>query len=464
MNRASGWACALAALLACGGTAAQAPAPAQFSWRAPLELPAGASLARASLPAQALMQLQSADARDLRVFNGNGEAVAFAFIGTPGQAAPPPEQTVRFAALPLYSSGTNASARPAKGAMRVRVQDGDQRSVWVQIDGRAPDSPAARPLQSVLFDTRTEERPIAALKVSASLPPNTPVRLRVSTSADLAQWSSATVSGRLYRFEGPGAPANDQLAFEPPLTLKDRYLRLDWDGQEGVAVSAVHGVVAPAIAAPPRQRAELPPLQADGPTALQLRLPFATPIAALQLSTPQANTLLPVRILGRSEVSQPWRSLGHAVVWRLGGEGSDNANPATPLHGASVRWLRVESTNGSDLGPARLQATVEFAPLQLAFVATGSPPFTLAVGRPETPAAALPASMLAGTLGGKKLDSLPEARLGPASITAPAPPDVLDRLLPEGLSRKTAVLWVVLLAGVLLLAGVAWSLLRQLKQ
>ena len=68
-----------AALALCAGLC-HADAPSDFTWRAPLELPAATSMARVSLPAQALVQLQSSDARDIRVFNGTGEAVAFAIM------------------------------------------------------------------------------------------------------------------------------------------------------------------------------------------------------------------------------------------------------------------------------------------------------------------------------------------------------------------------------------------------
>ena len=68
---------------------AQAPAPRDFAWRAPLEVPAGASLSRVSLPAQALVQLQSSDARDVRIFNAAGEAVGFALMAPSKPATVP---------------------------------------------------------------------------------------------------------------------------------------------------------------------------------------------------------------------------------------------------------------------------------------------------------------------------------------------------------------------------------------
>ena len=153
----------------------------------PLEVPAGAAMAKAEVPAQALLRLQSSDARDLRVFNGGGEAVPFALMEPVRAApAPAPERTARFAALPLFSAA--GSARPSTGAMEVRVDEaGSQRSVWVRMDGA--DVAGAPRLDSVLFATKDEKRVLSGIEVQATLPANTPVRMAVSSSADLAQWS-----------------------------------------------------------------------------------------------------------------------------------------------------------------------------------------------------------------------------------------------------------------------------------
>jgi hypothetical protein len=188
-------------------------------------------------------------------------------------------------------------------------------------------------------------------------------------------------------------------------------------------------------------------------------------MAALALTTPRANTLLPVRILGRNEPSQPWRQLASTVVYRLGVAGSDTTNPPAAVHGVSVRWLRVESGQGSDLSGTKLDASAEFAPVQLVFVVNGSAPYQLAAGRADTPRAALALGVLSSTLGGKKIDELPEAVVGAAAVApAPTPESGFFAVIQQaGVSRRTALLWAVLIAGVLLLGGVAWSLMRQLK-
>ena len=454
------WFVVTGALAACAVHGA-ALAPDAFTWRAPVEMPAGSSLVRVELPAAALARLQTAAANDVRVFNSAGEVVPFAWLPSPESTRPPEEKGASHPALPLFTLTASASARKPQGSVEVRV--GGAQPVWMRIDGGAANSDA-RPLDSVLFDTRGEHKPLGAIDVQARLPANTPVRITAWTSADLAQWTPVTVKGRIYRFDGEGAPANMRLVFDPPVALEDRYLRLDWAGQEGVTVSAITGVLAAATPAPPRVRLALAVPHEVSPDTAELTTGFATPIAALALTTPRENTLVPVRVLGRNDASQPWAPLGQTVVYRLGAGSDAMVNPPLQFQGAqgaSVRQLRIVSSNGAALAPAQLHAEAEFAPRQLVFVASGAPPFTLAAGREQTDNAALPLpTLLVGTIGAGKSQNLPLATLGAAqesTATAGAP-----EWLPAFANKRTA-LWAVLLAGVALLGGVAWTLMRQMK-
>ena len=342
--------------------------------------------------------------------------------------------------------------------MQVHIDDGGRRrSVWVQLDGAEAASDHGP--RSALFATRDAQQPLKAIKVQATLPANMPVQLRVSSSEDLAQWIPLPVRGRLYRFEGEGGPANDTLEFAAPVRLEGRYLRLDWDPQAALSIEAVTGIVAPADPVPAKLRAPLARAKVGDKGALEIETGFLTPLASLVLSTTKANTLLPVRILGRSEAGQPWRLLANSVVYRLGNETGEGTNPPAALHGASVRWLRIESTSGVELGAEQITVEAEFDPVQLAFVATGNGPFALALGRAATPPAAVPLGVIAAALGQRQLQELPQASVGAAQRQDPHRESVVGWLAPG----KPTVLWAVLIAGVLILAAVAWSLLRQLK-
>src|SRR6185369_14673930 len=124
------------------------------------------------------------------------------------------------------------------GTLQMRIeQNGQQQSVWVDLGKPGGDTPAAaRRLDAALFDTRSQKDAISALVLRARLPANTPVRFTVETSPDLAHWTPVGVQGRIFRFDGVDTPANDRLELAAPLQLQDRYLRLDWSGQAGVAV------------------------------------------------------------------------------------------------------------------------------------------------------------------------------------------------------------------------------------
>jgi hypothetical protein len=439
----------------------------EFAWRARLELPAGASMVRVDLPAAALMRLQSEDARDLRVFNASGDAVAFT-LGRPATPAlsAAPESTASYPAFPLLAGRPGKA--PAAGSLSVRIDEpGGPRQVWVRLDRAGPAAGAAAglpdgpSLPSAIFSTGAEKQILSAITVQAQLPANQPVRVTAATSTDLAQWITLPVRGRLYRFEGPGAPVNERLEFEQPQRLQGRYLRLDWQGHEGVKLASIKGEVAPAQPAPRLLRAPLPAPTQAGPAALEWRLDFSTPMAALALSTTRPNTLVPVRILGRTMAAQPWRQIGQTVLYRLGQAGAESSNGPLALN-QSVRWLRVEASHAMELDAATVQATAEFQPLQVVFIATGAAPFTLAAGRSETPAVALSNATFSSAMPGD-LDLLPKAVIaGVESTKAEAGAGWISRL-PGGVSGRDLALWGALLGGVLLLGAVAFTLLRQLK-
>lgn len=431
-----------------------------FQWRATLDAGGQQGLLRVALPGEALQRLQSREAADLRVFDAQGQPVPFAVRRPPDPAAAARTPTARVPALPLFESAAGASP---PGAVQVRV-GGATSSVWVDLRPDAgPAAAGTRRLPAAIFDTRALRQEVSGLQLQGSWPANVPLQFTASTSRDLAQWTPVPLAGRIYRFEGAGAPANDTLELRLPLALQDHYLRLDWAGQEGVQLDALVGWVAAPAPADAGPSAPLPPGRADGATAMEWELPFATPVARLALATERANAVVPVRILGRERPSLPWRVLAGTVVFRVGAPGSESTNPPVALSPArTVRWLRVEATHGATL-PQGLQARAVFDPLEVVFVAGASGPHRLAAGRADTPPAGLPLDALAATRLAD-LARLPQARIAAAEMAPAQPAPAWARWLPAGFDAATAGLWLVLGLGVLVLGGAAWSLLRQVDR
>ncbi len=443
------------------------PKAEDFAWVARLEIAPGTSLARIVLPADALTRLQSVDAADVRVFNGKGEPVGFAFTGlTAPKTEAAPQTTPEYKAIPLFSVAAGKS--PGAGSMRVQVNEsGKTNSVWVRLQTPSTANPAVASsvLPSVIFNSREASQSWRAIDVQATLPANSPVQLAADISTDLAQWTPVALRGRLYHFEGSDSPRNDRLTFDPPLVLDKHYLRLSWYGQAGVQVKSIAPVPAPQPGSVQPARAILPPARQVDKSALEWSLDFMTPISALVLVSSMPNTLLPVRILGRNDAKQSWRQLGQTLVYRLGADDTAPTNAPLNLAGASVRQLRVETSNGMALDAAGLQASAEFRPLQVLFMASGPGPFVLAAGRAQTPAAALNLSDLQAVVPANT-EQLPMARIAQVTLSTPKK-EAADTswwgAITSSTNQRAWALWGILIAGVVLLGGVAWKLIGQLN-
>lgn len=466
-------------LLACAVVplqAAEAPVASEFAWRGTVSPVDGSSLVRISLPVDALTRLQTHRAQDVRVFNAAGEVVPYAVLQAGDlERSAPVVQTRAYPVLPLYSSalpGAASSVAPHPGTLEIRwsaegtttstTTTTTTTSAWVR-PGAKPAPGDAQALPAALLDMRTESQPLAALELKGDWPRNALVHLGLASSSDLQTWIPVPVKGPVFRFDGADAPANTALELQQAQSFQNRYLRLRWAAADGVRLHSVTGRVAR-----PREQAE-PVLTdvgegtVDGAFARVWNLPFATPVLALQVQALQDNTLVPLRISGRGDAAQPWRLLASTVVYRMDTVAGGRSNPPQPLPGSALRQLRLETSNGSPLPAAGVRVSAALAPVQVAFLASGSGPFQVVAGRAGTAAASVEAGTLASA-SATPLQTLPFTPVRQLRADLPGAPQLwAASLLPANLTVRSAALWAVLLLGVAVLAGVAYALLRQLN-
>lgn len=408
----------LSALLLCSALPAladnTAPKVAEFAWRAALQTPADAALLRLDLPAPALGALQSRSPHDIRIFDAQGQALPFAELpATPGTAQETPGPAVR--ALPM-----TLPARSGGGSMVARVEvrsngKGAVQQMQVQWDSATPPAPGSD-TQAALFDLRKLPGSIGALDVELSLPDNTPVHLQASLSKTLQQWQNLPTAGPLYQFAGPDAPRNTRLQFARAQTLEGHFLLLQWPAGAGVQVHAVRTRTLTTAPAPAVVEVGLPEGEPsrNGP-GLEWTLPAGAQVQTVQWRTPQPNQLRTLALQGRRHNSSTWEPLGTVVVYHLVQNGEARHNPPHTLPAGAWRSLRLRDWPGGETpNPQTLQATLQLQPVTLAFLANGTTPYTLAVGRMDTPAAALPAATLASAAATPPT-SWPVATVGPAT-------------------------------------------------
>lgn len=468
---------AAAALSLCAGVAqaaADANIPAAYAIRVPVTLAADAPLQRVMLPAEVLVRLQSPGYADVRLFNGAGQPVPMALAGV--AAASAPEELVTLPAYPILGAASTGTAGLEGLSLRIEERQGQR---VVQIDTAAttttagPATPQA--VRGALLDARNVQLPVARMALDVELPAGQPVTFRVQASKDLKHWQPLAETV-LYRADAavaptaPGRLGNEQIDLQRA-DLKGRYLRVTWGD---AAVTLRGATLATSRSTGPRERvsASMATPALANPRELVLALPFATPVAALAITPPGSNVLIPVRVLGRNHREQPWSPLASAVVYKMATGGKEQASGPVELGGASVREIKIEAdpkTPGFAAAPA---LALQFEPAQLVFLASGQGPFTLAAGLPGATAAAsafLPLASLVPGYQPAQESTLPVALadVARADITGGQPAD--GALVPAaaasgGISTRSAALWGVLLAGVAALGLMAWLLLRQTKQ
>jgi hypothetical protein len=320
-----------------------------------------------------------------------------------------------------------------------------------------------RLLPAALLDLRTESQTLSALELKGNWPRNALVHIELASSTDLQDWTPVLLKGPVFRFDGSDAPANTALDLQQPQSFQGRYLRLRWAGQDGVRLSSVTGRVATARQAAEPVRLDVGEGTPEGAFARVWSLPFATPVLALHIEAVQDNTLVPLRISGRADATKPWRLLASTVVYRMDTVAGGRSNPAQPLPDTALRQLRLETSNGVPLPAGGLRLSADLAPVQVAFLASGSGPFLVAAGRADTAFAGVDAATLASA-SATPLPSLPLTPVRQLRADLPGAPQLwAASLLPANVSLRSAVLWAVLLIGVSVMASVAYALLRQLN-
>lgn len=469
--------------------------PQAYALRLPLKLAPGASLQRLALPAQVLVNLQTPNYSDLRIFNAQGQPVAMA-LARP-EPRPDARQQRTLAAYPVLGPATAAGLDGL--SLRIEERQG-QRVVQINTGGAANGngngngntsanasgngngngssnaaSPAAPPqLLGALLDARAVSAPLVALALQADLPEAQPVTFTVQASRDLSHWRPL---GQTVLFRAGDTRLGESDMALDFADIKDHYLRITWSGAAGQPVEAA---VRGAMLTTSTGRTSNPPVEADlAPPALtdahtlSFSLPFATPLAALRITPPGGDVLIPLRVLGRNERSQPWTPLASSVLFRLQTAGGVQTSGPVALPGLAFHELQLQAdakTPGFGAPPA---ITLQFEPVQIVFLPSGTGPFVLAVGRAGTAGAYLPISSLMPDYRAGQENTLPLAQTETAGLpgagagAAPGQTASLVVAAPgtgNGLPLRSLVLWVVLLLGVLALALMAGVLFRQAKQ
>ncbi|NTS66335.1 DUF3999 family protein [Sphingomonas sp. HHU CXW] len=391
---------------------------------------AGSRLQRVTLPPAALAAVRTSEYADMRVFDARGRAMPMARVAS---ARATRRDLLR--ALPILGG---ADALKVSG---VSLQlDGDVARV-ARVDGKIVDDVQPAVL-GVLLDARGVTGAARTLTLDADVPQSQPVTFVVEASRDLSTWRKLGEQ-TVFRAVTDTQPVTIALDAAP---LRGDYIRVTWRlaSRALSPVTIRSGQLASDTGSiAPTWIAATLPAGARGRT-IDLTLPFAAPLATLAITPAVADSLVPVRILGRDDAEQPWTPLGQGIA--------AHTTRAIPLNGNTFRLLRIEADSRSSGFTATPSLRLGFAPADIVFLTAGTPPYTLAAGRAEDTNRYLPLDSLAADAGNRP-PALAQVAAAPARVALAAAAD------PQRGSRQL-LLWAVLLAATALLAALAWRLSR----
>lgn len=442
----------LAAAVALSVSSVLAEQAADYQTQVPLTLSGEGPWYRLDVPMALRLAARFGDLRDVRVFNAEGEAQAYALTaGAAQQSETRHAMPVKW--FPLYS----ASDAPA-GAPAIRVE----RTTTGTIVEVGPETVTStdqhdQVLRGWLLDASAVDAPLNTLSLDWQSGQDGFQRFSIEASDDLQNWSRWG-DGQVARL----AFADERIE-QRDVSLpgqRARYLRLLWLApQQAPQLSAAEliSTTRSSVLAPLSWSDALPSVAGkEGEYTVDLPVPL--PLELLRVELSQANTLAPVSVSARHDAKDNWQPLARGLLYRVAEKGKDVVHDELQLPGQWVQHLRLQvDLRGGGLGKEAPRVFVGLRATQLVFLARGSAPYVLALGNANGKANSLPLATLIPGYDEQRLATLGVAKAGEAVVgTTPA----VASASAASVDWQRYGLWGVLLLGVALLVGMALSLLR----
>lgn len=411
------------------------------------------------VPHEVYTRVRRADLGDIRIFNGTGEEVPHAFRNLKDENV---HLTSEVPFFPLYaakSGGEDLSLSVRRDADGTII-DLDSSSVT----GQFPPEPSG-----YLLDLGEDSYSTGSLEVywqTDSTHASSSVKIEHST--DLQRWFPLVQRTTLVDLEYGGNNVVQRKVHLPRRV--ERYLKISWNS--GSAALPVTRVTAFSHPLASRQNLQWVTLYngrkvtVNGATAIDYSSNYRLPVRNVRLRFTEHNAIINASVQSRESDDQQWREQCRGVFYSITVDGQPLQSEPCSFGGTTdSQWRLAVLDDGAGLSGNSRSVMVDLGwqSDELLFLARGTPPFLLAYGsgKLENDEKAQRTEMVLsavkqqgkGVVGRATIGK--HVELGGESALVPPPP-------PK--PWKTWMLWGVLVAGVVVMGGMAVSLFRDLKR
>jgi hypothetical protein len=424
-----------------------------FARMMPLTLSGTGALYELPLPTEVYKLSERRDLGDIALFNGAGEIVPFTLLQpSPLKASATGQQLPFFplSAAPHIPSGTLS--------MQVRTDDSGAIVTLNTASGAAHGAPVT----SYIVDATALNRPISGFDIGLIPAVSGFIgTLQVESSDDLQQWRQHAVGAVATLSAGEQRLNRSRIKFS---AIQARYYRLCISPEQGAPrIGSVTPRFENIQTMQRRETARYVITPVAGKSGEYLaRTDGYMQVDRLRLLFTDENSLAGVTMLSRQDDKSPWVERGCGTFYRLRRDATVAESGALEIAPTSDRqWLIRVHPSGGGLGSRLPQLEVGWQPHRLIFAARGDAPFRLAYGSARTGQGNLrDASIASGLADWEKQQIKPLPAQAGASVESGGRQALKPRI-PATTWRKV-LLWGALLSGVMLLAGMAWRLVREM--
>lgn len=417
----------------------------------------GLPIYQAVLPEEVYRVSQKKDYGDLRVFNAQAEVVPYALV-----RPSPTHEVPKRITLPIFPlHGGDPKSREALSVKVVR----DQRGTIVNINDETP-ATNSQPVTAYVIDASQVVTPLTKLYVRWGETNGFSAKVSLSRSDDLSHWSTVVNSTAIADLiHGSERLTRNVIEFK---AVKAKYFQLSWPPEaQSSSIVAIEAELSPTQLEPASAWLRLEGQRVigdEGRTLFTFDSNGRFPIDRLNLELSEHNSLLRTVIWSRPDEKSPWQQRFAGLFYRIqsGEPSGEFRNETARIARTMDRYWRVDITPNDSPSSHLPKLELGWISDRVMFLARGSGPYTLAIGGYDINNSEQPVEHLLRMLDQKNNIIQPTvATVGERMVLGGE-----DRLKPgpHPIPWRKFILWSVLVGGVLLLAGMAVGLVRQMNK